>query len=455
MSTGTALNAVSAGPSVAASMAAPHTITGCGTAHHVAPQQHPLPPTIPAGFLGPQHHLATQQLETAQLHMLAQQQAVRMPIGLMNEWPSHLHTGHPDNLPASVPYIPAQGVQHLQADTAAAMAPAYMTPLTEHTIPKGTTTLQHHSSDASASILTYLSNPSQELPIVPAAPAAAEQHMPEAAIKRTPPTLPQKAPPTDANINIDNTAAAEPPHKVICASRRSSPAGPIDHAKPGTTIHTTINNSNHTAGGLQKLLDFNPQFPFPARPTRPLNVAPLPCPLGSTWAASIACGPPLIVADGFELPSEPQLAPQPELAPQKAPKPPQANALLSRWAIDPQAALLAAQGRTPPPARKPAKPRRTANRARARQPSPAAKAAAAAAAAAKGTEATSSGGNVPNGQDMRHPDSNNACATADGPMEAGNRAQNPGLPPLAASQPAVPQVKFSKLQKATHIVSAA
>lgn len=180
-----------------------------------------------------------------------------------------------------------------------------------------------------------------------------------------------KAPYAHAHLALDennDNAVDEPPHKVVCASRKGSPSGAAVHDQRGTRCMVT------------EL--FNPQHPYPARPVRPPHLAPLPCPLGSTWAPTVECGPPLIVPEGFELPEEVKLAPQPELVPQKPPKPPQPTALLSRWAIDPQAAMLAAQGRTPPVARKPPKPRRTANRGRSRQPSPARKAAAAAAMAA-------------------------------------------------------------------------
>jgi hypothetical protein len=138
----------------------------------------------------------------------------------------------------------------------------------------------------------------------------------------------------------DCTGADEPPLKVVCGSRKGSPKD-----VPGIF------------DDMDAVL-INPQYPYPARSAPPLHVIPQKYPLGSVWESSIQCGPPLIVPEGFELAMEELLAPQPEFVPQQPVKRPQPTALVSRWAIDPLAAMRATKG-PDPSTRKPPKPRRS------------------------------------------------------------------------------------------------
>lgn len=97
-----------------------------------------------------------------------------------------------------------------------------------------------------------------------------------------------KAPSAPVPLALDDhndNASDEPPRKVVCGSRKGSPAGAA--------------NQRDTQC-MERVL-FNPQYPFPARPVRPPHLAPLPCPLGSTWAPSVQAGPPLIVPEGVYL----------------------------------------------------------------------------------------------------------------------------------------------------------
>lgn len=149
------------------------------------------------------------------------------------------------------------------------------------------------------------------------------------------------------------------------------------------------------------------------------------------------------VSAGFELPTECKLAPQPELVPQKPPKPPAPTALLSRWAVDCQAALLAAQGRTPPVPRKAPKPRRTANRGRSRQRSPATKAAAAAAiaaAAGAGSSAVAVAAAVPSRSAPGVPDTQALLQTSNGAGQQGSCDLNAhvGAPDVDVGRSTVP-----------------
>ena len=103
-----------------------------------------------------------------------------------------------------------------------------------------------------------------------------------------PPAEAQEPLPQPLTVPMDdaNASAPEkgPPRKLVCVSRKRSPAAALAQRVSDTPC------VDHGA--------FNPQHPYTARPRRRIHVAPLPCPLGCTWAPAVQAGPPLVVPAG-------------------------------------------------------------------------------------------------------------------------------------------------------------